>query len=50
MSRNMGDEQINISYLPSEVIEYILSLVSPYKDLDACKLVCRKWLHLVRSK
>lgn len=49
MSRNMGDELINISYLPSEVIEYILSLVSPYKDLDACKLVCRKWLHLVRN-
>ncbi|KAJ9583375.1 hypothetical protein L9F63_022282 [Diploptera punctata] len=29
--------------LPDEVLEYILSLVAPYKDLQECSLVCKRW-------
>jgi F-box-like len=49
-SQEMINEESHISRLPNEVMEFILSLVSPYKDLESCKLVCRKWLDTVRSK
>ncbi|EFN83938.1 F-box only protein 42 [Harpegnathos saltator] len=32
-----------IDDLPDELLEYILSLVPPYKDLEACKFVCKRW-------
>ena len=35
--------------LPTEVLEYILGLVSPYRDLHSCKLVCKRWLDIVRG-
>lgn len=36
--------------LPDEVIEYILGLVSPYRDFDNCKVVSKRWHRLCRSK
>jgi len=35
--------------LPDEVLEYILSLVSPYKDLQECSLVCKRWHRSVKN-
>ena len=45
----MCDDEALINSLPEEVLEYILSLVSPYGDLYACKLVCKKWLELIQG-
>lgn len=39
-----------INDLPDEVIEYILSLLPPYKDLEQCMLVCKRWQKNVLSK
>ena len=33
----------NIESLPQEVLEFILSLVSPYGELKACALTCHRW-------
>lgn len=41
---------ININDLPDEVLEYIFSFVSPYKDLKECMLVCKRWHENVKSK
>ncbi|XP_069687513.1 F-box only protein 42 [Periplaneta americana] len=35
--------------LPDEVLEYILSLVAPYKDLQECALVCKRWHRSVKN-
>lgn len=40
----------NINELPDEVLEYIFSLVSPYKDVKECMLVCKRWHSNVKSK
>lgn len=52
-----GDNRISmttIEELPEEVLQYILSLVSPYQDLQSCKLVSKKWrqcvLKVIRCK
>ncbi|KAJ1520014.1 hypothetical protein ONE63_004244 [Megalurothrips usitatus] len=37
----------NINELPDEVLEYIFSLVSPYKDLKECMIVCKRWHGIV---
>ncbi|KAK7788265.1 hypothetical protein R5R35_013970 [Gryllus longicercus] len=38
-----------IDDLPDEVLEYILSLVPPYKDLHHCSLVCKRWQRSVKN-
>ncbi|XP_046961060.1 F-box only protein 42 [Vanessa cardui] len=35
--------QITIEDLPDEVLEFILSFLPPYKDLQNCKSVCKRW-------
>ncbi|XP_032676240.1 F-box only protein 42 isoform X2 [Odontomachus brunneus] len=35
--------QCKIDDLPDELLEYILSLVPPYKTLESCKFVCKRW-------
>ena len=37
------EDVASISDLPDEVLEYILSLLSPYRDLESCHAVCRRW-------
>ncbi|XP_049815800.1 F-box only protein 42 [Schistocerca nitens] len=39
----------SIDDLPDEVLEYILSLVPPYKDLEECSVVCRRWHKAVKN-
>ncbi|CAH1989971.1 unnamed protein product [Acanthoscelides obtectus] len=47
-------EEAFIDALPDEVLEYILSLIPPYKDLHHCMLVSKRWrrcvLNVVRTK
>lgn len=38
----------HIDYLPDEILEYILNLIPPYKDLKECMLVCKRWSHAVK--
>ena len=51
-----GDESLILRYkcsclsvtdLPEEILEYILSQLSPYQDLKAAKQVCKQWHRLV---
>ncbi|KAL0274241.1 UNVERIFIED_CONTAM: hypothetical protein PYX00_006714 [Menopon gallinae] len=38
-----------IDDLPDEILEYILSLVSPYKDSESCREVSRRWCRTINS-
>lgn len=42
-------QAVYISDLPEELIEYIFFHLSPYRDLQSAKLVCRQWHRLVRG-
>ena len=35
--------EAGIMDLPEEILEYILSLLSPYSDFQSARLVCRLW-------
>ena len=37
----------NITDLPQEILEYIFSLLSPYKDFKSVMLVCRDWHNIM---
>ena len=37
----------HIQDLPDEVLTYVLSLVSPYKDLHSANQVCKQWQRCV---
>lgn len=41
--------QCKIDDLPDELLEYILSLIPPYKDLQVCKLVCKRWWRAAKN-
>lgn len=41
---------VQINELPDEVLEFIMSHLPPYNDLDECSLVCRRWANVVHSK
>lgn len=38
-----------IEDLPDEVLEFILSLIPPYKDLHDCLMVSKRWRRCVLS-
>lgn len=40
----------NINDLPEEVLEFIFSILPPYKDLQEISLVCKRWSGLAKSK
>uniref|UniRef100_T1JLR5 F-box domain-containing protein n=1 Tax=Strigamia maritima TaxID=126957 RepID=T1JLR5_STRMM len=42
-------ERNGIENLPEEVFEYILSLLSPYRDLKNCMCVCRAWRKYIKD-
>lgn len=42
--------QIGIEDLPDEVLEFILGFLPPYKDLQNCMSVCRRWCDCAHSK
>lgn len=39
----------HINNLPDEIIEFIISLLPPYKDLKGCMLVCKRWYKTVQT-
>ncbi|XP_055704856.1 F-box only protein 42 [Phlebotomus papatasi] len=38
-----------IDDLPDEVLEFIINLLPPYRDVEHCQLVCKRWADLVRN-
>jgi len=44
----LEDDDSAITALPDEILEHILSLISPYRDLESSALVCRRWLSCCR--
>lgn len=40
----------HINMLPDEMLEFILTYLPPYKDLENCSLVCKRWQEIVKSK
>lgn len=36
--------------LPDEVLEFILSFLPPYKDLQNCMSVCKRWSNCAESE
>jgi F-box-like len=38
-----SDTSTDINSLPNEILEYILSLLSPYCDLKSTLQVCKRW-------
>ncbi|XP_012278324.1 F-box only protein 42 [Orussus abietinus] len=41
--------QCKIDDLPDEILEYILSLIPPYKDLRKCMLVSKRWCRATKN-
>ncbi|XP_066593332.1 F-box only protein 42 [Prorops nasuta] len=41
--------QCKMDDLPDELLEYILSLIPPYKALEDCKLVSKRWCRATRN-
>ncbi|CAK1550121.1 unnamed protein product [Leptosia nina] len=41
--------QIGIEDLPDEVLEFILGFLPPYKDLQNCMTVCKRWCHCAHN-
>lgn len=39
-----------INDLPDEILEFIFGHMPPYKDLESCALVCKRWTTIVRSE
>lgn len=35
--------------LPDEILEFILSYLPPYKDLESCCLVSKRWCNITKS-
>lgn len=42
--------EITIEDLPDEVLEFILGFLPPYKDLQNCMSVCKRWCNCAQSK
>lgn len=42
--------QSSVEDLPDEVLEFILRFLPPYKDLQNCMLVCKRWHVCAQSK
>lgn len=42
--------QCTIDSLPDEILEYILCLIPPYKDLRECMFVSKRWCRITKSK
>ncbi|KNC21710.1 hypothetical protein FF38_09339 [Lucilia cuprina] len=39
----------HINMLPDEMLEFILTYLPPYKDLENCSLVCKRWQDIVKK-
>ena len=45
-----SDMTTSIESLPDEVLEHILSLLSPYSDLESCALTCSRFATKLSSE
>ncbi|TRY55707.1 hypothetical protein DNTS_010276 [Danionella cerebrum] len=43
------ENQCSMSQLPEEVLEYILSFLSPYQEHKTAALVCKQWNRLIKG-
>lgn len=41
---------VQLDALPDEILEFILTYLPPYRDLESCRLVCKRWNSVVKSK
>ncbi|EZA47441.1 F-box only protein [Ooceraea biroi] len=41
--------QCKIDDLPDELLEYILSLIPPYKDFQECRVICKRWYRVTKN-
>lgn len=44
-----GAERRTMLELPEEVLEYILSFLSPYQEHKTAALVCKQWYRLIKG-
>lgn len=44
-----SNADIDINSLPNEILEYILSLTSPYCDLKSTLQVCKRWYDITKG-
>ncbi|CAL1547573.1 unnamed protein product [Lymnaea stagnalis] len=42
-------KSLTFSNMPEEILEHILSFLSPYRDMDAAKLVSKQWNRIIKS-
>ncbi|XP_061399254.1 uncharacterized protein LOC133334959 [Musca vetustissima] len=42
-------EVYHVNMLPDEMLEFILTYLPPYKDLENCRLVCKRWNGIVKN-
>jgi len=45
----LSDETVSIDCIPDEILEYILSLMSPYCDFKSASQVSKHWYSVVKS-
>lgn len=38
-----------INDMPDEVLEFIISYLPPYRDLEECMIVCKRWNNIAKS-
>ena len=50
MSRDEPRSQRAMVELPEEVLEYILSFLSPYQEHKTAALVCKQWYRLIKGE
>lgn len=48
-SKNIDTSIDYIDLLPDEILEFILSYLPPYKDLETCCLVSKRWCNITKS-
>ena len=42
------NETLCLQYLPEEILENILSFLSPYKEMDTARLVSKQWYRIIK--
>lgn len=50
LAETCGKTICHINMLPDEMLEFILTYLPPYMDLENCSLVCKRWHDIVKSK
>ncbi|XP_013102994.2 uncharacterized protein LOC106084079 [Stomoxys calcitrans] len=49
VDHNCSRTEYHVNMLPDEMLEFILSYLPPYKDLENCSLVCKRWNDIVKN-